>query len=68
MPFGFIPDLVFGFVGIPTLGGDIEYEYFTGSREIVLYKAGSFTPYDTYELNNDGSIQTPFGEIKKRGY
>ncbi len=49
------------------LGGDIEYECFTGGGKIVLYKAGSFTPYDTYDLNSDGTIQTPLGEIKKRG-
>ena len=49
------------------LGGDIEYECFTGGGKIVLYKAGSFAPYDTYELNSDGTIQTPLGEIKKRG-
>ena len=49
------------------LSGDIEYECFTGGGKIVLYKAGSFTPYDTYDLNGDGTIQTELGEIKKRG-
>jgi hypothetical protein len=39
-----------------------------GGGEIVLYKAGSFTPSDyTLEVNNEGTLQTEIGALKKMG-
>lgn len=50
------------------LGGDDVFDCFTGDGKIVLYKAGSFTPYPyPFNVNNDGTLQTPLGAIKKMG-
>ncbi len=47
------------------LGGD--FECFTGGGKVAFYKPGS--PQSTYEfdINNDGTLQTPLGAIKKVG-
>src|ERR1700685_3515253 len=50
------------------LGGPMEFECFTTGSEIVMYKAGSFTPFSYgFDVNNDGTLQTPLGAIKKMG-
>lgn len=50
------------------LGGPMEFECWMNSSQIVLYKAGSFTPFSYgFDLNNDGTLQTPLGAIKKMG-
>jgi len=50
------------------LGRPMAYECFAGGGEIVLYKAGSFTPSEyTLEVNNDGTLQTDIGALKKMG-
>jgi len=50
------------------LGGPMEFECWTGGEQIVLYKAGAFTPFSYgFDINNDGTLQTPLGAIKKMG-
>lgn len=50
------------------LGGDDVFDCFTEGSKIVLYKPGSSTPYPfNFDLNNDGTLQTPLGAIKKMG-
>lgn len=50
------------------LGGDMLFDCFTGGGKVAFYKAGSFKPfaYD-FDINNDGTLQTPLGAIKKMG-
>jgi hypothetical protein len=39
-----------------------------GRRQSGVYKAGSFTPFSyDFDINNDGTLQTPLGAIKKMG-
>jgi protein involved in polysaccharide export with SLBB domain len=50
------------------LGGEMLFDCFTGEGKVVFYKAGSFTPFDyDFDINNDGTLQTPLGAIKKMG-
>jgi hypothetical protein len=36
--------------------------------KVVFYKAGSFQPFDyDFDINNDGTLQSPLGAIKKMG-
>jgi hypothetical protein len=50
------------------LGGEMLFDCFTGDGKVVFYKAGSFTPFDyDFDINNDGTLQTPLGAIKKMG-
>ena len=50
------------------LGGDDVFDCFTDGGKIILYKPGSSTPYPyDFNLNNDGTLQTPLGAIKKMG-
>ena len=50
------------------LGGEMAFECFIDGDKIVLYKAGSFTPFSYgFDINNDGTLQSPLGEIKKKG-
>jgi hypothetical protein len=50
------------------LGGDMVFDCFTGGGKVVFYKAGSFTPFSyDFDINNDGTLQTPLGAIKKMG-
>ena len=44
------------------------FDCFTGDGKVVFYKAGSFTPFSyDFDINNDGTLQTPLGAIKKMG-
>ena len=49
------------------LGEPIEYDCFLGGGKISLYKPGSFKPEGELEINNDGTLQTELGAIKKMG-
>jgi hypothetical protein len=50
------------------LGGEMPFDCFTGDGKVVFYKAGSFTPFSyDFDINNDGTLQTPLGVIKKMG-
>jgi hypothetical protein len=50
------------------LGGDDVFDCFVGDGRILLYKAGSFTPDPShFDINNDGTLQTPLGAIKRMG-
>jgi hypothetical protein len=50
------------------LGGPMEFECWISGSQIVFYKAGSFTPFSYgFDMNNDGTLQTPLGAIKKMG-
>jgi len=50
------------------LGGPEEFECWIGGGHISLYKAGSSTPLSYgFDVNNDGTLQTPLGAIKKMG-
>jgi len=50
------------------LGGPMEFECWTTGSEIVMYKPGSSTPFSYgFDVNNDGTLQTPLGAIKKMG-
>jgi hypothetical protein len=50
------------------LGGEMLFDCFMGDGKLVFYKAGSFTPFSYgFDVNNDGTLQTPLGAIKKMG-
>jgi len=50
------------------LGADEQFDCFLGEGKLVFYKPGSFTPSSfAFEINNDGTLQTPLGAIKKMG-
>jgi hypothetical protein len=50
------------------LGGEMLFDCFTGDGKVVFYKAGSFAPFSyDFDINNDGTLQTPLGAIKKMG-
>jgi hypothetical protein len=50
------------------LGGPMPFDCFTGGGKVVFYKAGSFKPFDyDFDINNDGTLQTPLTAIKKMG-
>jgi hypothetical protein len=50
------------------LGGPMPFDCFTGGGKVVFYKPGSFTPFDyDFDINNDGTLQTPLTAIKKMG-
>ena len=50
------------------LGGDDQFDCFLGDGKLVFYKPGSFTPQSFgFDINNDGTLQTPLGAIKKMG-
>jgi len=50
------------------LGGPEEFECWIGGGHISQYKAGSSTPLSYgFDVNNDGTLQTPLGAIKKMG-
>lgn len=51
----------------PTGGGE-EVECWTGGGKIYLHKPGEPAGQDMpIDINNDGTLDTPFGEIKKKG-
>ena len=48
--------------------GEMPFDCFTGDGKVVFYKAGSFTPFSyDFDINIDGTLQTPLGAIKKMG-
>src|SRR5579863_8970551 len=50
------------------LGGNDEFECWISGSHISLYKAGSSTPFSLgFDVNNDGTLQTPLGAVKKMG-
>ena len=50
------------------LGGDDHFDCFLGDGKLLLYEPGSFKPSSfSFEINNDGTLQTPLGAIKKMG-
>ena len=50
------------------LGGEMAFDCFTGAEKVVFYKPGSFTPFSyDFDINNDGTLETPLGVIKKMG-
>lgn len=50
------------------LGGDDVFDCFVGDGKLVLYKPGSSTPFPRdFNINNDGTLQTPLGAVKKMG-
>ena len=56
-------------VSEPPLGASEQFECFMGGGQILFYKAGAFTPVDylTLLLNNDGTLQSELGALKKMG-
>ena len=45
-----------------------DLDCFIGEGKVFLYKAGSFTTFnEPMEINNDGTLQTELGAIKKLG-
>jgi hypothetical protein len=50
------------------LGPDEELECWTGGGKIILHKTGESNGTDMpIDINNDGSLDTPLGERKKKG-
>ena len=50
------------------LGADEHFDCFLGDSKLVFYKPGSFTSSSfVFEINSDGTLQTPLGAIKKMG-
>jgi hypothetical protein len=50
------------------LGGEMPFDCFTGDGKVVFYKAGSFKPFSyDFDINDDGTLQTPLGAIKRMG-
>jgi hypothetical protein len=50
------------------LGTDEQFDCFLGDGKLVFYKPGSFTPSSfAFDINSDGTLQTPLGAIKKMG-
>lgn len=48
--------------------GDDEYECWMEGEKIVLHKAGQSSDMDMpIDVNSDGSLQTPMGDIHKKG-
>lgn len=50
---------------VPIMGTQ-ETDCWTGSGKIYLYMKGEPEPMEI-DINDDGSLQTPFGEMKKKG-
>jgi hypothetical protein len=49
------------------LGADEEFECWTGGGKIILRKPGESNATDMpIDINNDGSLDTPLGEIRKK--
>ena len=50
------------------LGGETEFECWMDSEKIYLHTPGESTDMDMpIDINNDGTLETPLGEIKKKG-
>jgi len=56
-------------VSEPPVGASQPYECFMGGGQILFYKAGSSTAVDYLTLlpNNDGTLQSELGSLKKMG-
>jgi hypothetical protein len=53
---------------LKSLGDPEELECWTDGEKIYLHKPGESTDTDMpIDINNDGTLETPFGEIKKKG-
>lgn len=53
---------------LPGVTGDDEYECWMEGEKIVLHKAGQSSDMDMpIDVNSDGSLQTPMGDIHKKG-
>jgi hypothetical protein len=49
-------------------GADEEFECWTGGGKIILHKAGQSNATDIpIDINSDGTLDTPMGEIRKKG-
>jgi hypothetical protein len=50
------------------LGADEQFDCFLGDGKLVFCKPGSFAPSSfAFDINNDGTLQTPLAAIKKMG-
>jgi hypothetical protein len=50
------------------LGDDETFECWTGGGKIILHTPGGDPKTDMpLDINDDGTLQTPFGEIKRKG-
>ncbi len=50
------------------LTGESEFDCWTDGEKIYLHTPGESTDMDLpIDINNDGTLETPFGEIKKKG-
>ena len=50
------------------LGDGEEFECWMGGDKIILHKPGESSDTDmSIDINNDGTLETPMGEIKKKG-
>ena len=48
--------------------GQTEFECWMDSERIYLHTVGEAPDKDIpIDINNDGTLETPFGEIKKKG-
>lgn len=53
---------------VTVIAGDENYECWMGGGKIYLHKAGEPADQDVpIDINDDGTLQTPFGDIKKKG-
>jgi hypothetical protein len=48
-------------------GNDEKFECWMGGEKIYLHKPGNSNLDMPIDINNDGTLQTPLGEIKKKG-
>ena len=48
-------------------GGDEAFECWMVGGKMILHKLGKSNLDMPIDINNDGSLQTPLGEIKKKG-
>ena len=57
-----------GMAFLKELSGEDEFECWMDGEKIYLHKPGGPTDTDIpIDINIDGTLQTPFGEIKKKG-
>jgi hypothetical protein len=57
-----------GKAAITELAGEEEFECWTAGDKIILHKPGESNVTDMpIDVNNDGSLDTPLGEIRKKG-
>jgi hypothetical protein len=50
------------------MGGEEQFECWMDSEKIYLHKPGELADNDMpIDINDDGTLETPFGEIKKKG-